>query len=103
MVDKLQWFPRVITDMNTLESEFYEYQATPDDEFPAYFDKNEIPCALITFGTKYLKKLMYNLVNLVLNTLQNFAKFLLLILTAIHIVRVYLVPPERPALTVAIT
>ena len=72
MVDKLQWFPRVITDMNTLESEF---SAIPDDEFPAYFDKNERPCALITFGTKHLKKLIYNLVNLVLNTLQNLLNF----------------------------
>ena len=75
MVDKLQWFPRVITDMNTLESEFSEYQAIPDDEFPAYFDKNERPCALITFGTKYLKKLICNRVNLVLNTLQNLLNF----------------------------
>ena len=75
MVDKVQWFPRVITDMNTLESEFSEYQAIPDDEFPAYFDKNERPCALITFGTKYLKKLICNRVNLVLNTLQNLLNF----------------------------
>ena len=75
MVDKLQWFPRVITDMNTLELEFSEYQAIPDDEFPAYFDKNERPCALITFGTKYLKKLICNRVNLVLNTLQNLLNF----------------------------
>ena len=28
----------VITDMNDLELEFLEYQATPDDEFPAYFE-----------------------------------------------------------------
>ena len=34
------------------------------------------PCALITFGTKFINKLIYALVNLVLNTLQ---KFLLLI------------------------
>ena len=61
--------------MNVLESEFLEYQATPDDKFPAYFDKDDKPmsCALITFGTKYLHKLMYTLVNLVLNN------FLLLI------------------------
>ena len=33
----IQRFPRVITDMNALESEF-EYQANPDDKFQAYFD-----------------------------------------------------------------
>ena len=33
----------VITDMNALESEFLEYQATPDDEFPAYFDEDDKP------------------------------------------------------------
>ena len=27
--------------MNALESEFLEYQATPDDEFPAYFDEDD--------------------------------------------------------------
>ena len=31
----MQKFPRVITDMNALESEFLEYQATPDDECTA--------------------------------------------------------------------
>ena len=34
----MQRFSRVITDMNALKSEFREYQATPDVEFPAYFD-----------------------------------------------------------------
>ena len=29
--------------MNTLESGFLEYQATPDDEFPACFDKEDRP------------------------------------------------------------
>ena len=37
----MQRFPRVITDMNALESEFLEYQATPDDGFPAYFDQDD--------------------------------------------------------------
>ena len=63
--------------MNAPESEFLEYQATPDDEFPAYFDEDDkpMPCALITFGTKHLNKLIYALVNLVLNTLQNLLIF----------------------------
>ena len=37
----IQWLPMVITDTNALESEFLEYQATPDDEFPAYFDGDD--------------------------------------------------------------
>ena len=37
----MQRFPRVITDMNALESEFLEHQATPDDKFPAYFDEDD--------------------------------------------------------------
>ena len=36
----MQRFPRVITNINALESEFLEYQTTPDDEFPAYFDED---------------------------------------------------------------
>ena len=37
----MQRFPRVITDMIALESEFLEYQATPDDEFLPYFDEDD--------------------------------------------------------------
>ena len=32
---------RVTTDMNALESEFLEYQAATDDEFPVYFDEDD--------------------------------------------------------------
>ena len=39
----MEKFPRVINDMNSLESEFIEYQATADDEFLPYFDKNDNP------------------------------------------------------------
>ena len=36
MLDELmQRFSRIITDMNALELEFVEHQATPDDGFPA--------------------------------------------------------------------
>ena len=45
--------------MNVFESEFPEYQATPDDE----------PPVLITIHTKYLNKLIYTPVILLLNTL----------------------------------
>ena len=37
----MQSFPRVTTDMNALESEFLQYQASPYDEFPAYFDEHD--------------------------------------------------------------
>ena len=39
----MQCLLRVITDTNALESEILEYQATPDDEFPAYFDEDDKP------------------------------------------------------------
>ena len=39
----MQRFPGVITEMNAIESEFLENQATPDDEFPAYFDEADKP------------------------------------------------------------
>ena len=39
----VQRFPRVITEMNAIESEFLENQATPDDGFPAYFDEADKP------------------------------------------------------------
>ena len=42
----MQRFPRVITDKNALESEFCEYQETPDDGFPAYFDENDKPLCI---------------------------------------------------------
>ena len=88
--------------MNALESEFLEYQATPDDGFPAYFDKDDKPkridqiCHLISkqndlySGQPHFKYL---------------AEFTqcLLFSTVIHIVRLYLVQPERSALMVAMT
>ena len=39
----IQRLAMVITNMNSLKSGFLEYQATPDDEFPAYFDEDEKP------------------------------------------------------------
>ena len=35
----IQWFPKAITDLNALELEFLEYLATPDHEFPVYFEE----------------------------------------------------------------
>ena len=39
----MQRLQRVITDMNALQSEFLEYQATTDDEFPVCFDEDDKP------------------------------------------------------------
>ena len=68
--------------MNALESEFLEFQATPDDEFQLIWTKIS-PCALITCGTKYLNKLIYTLLIYIgqprFKRLAEFAKFLLLI------------------------
>ena len=60
-------------------------------------------CTLITCDTKYLKKLIYNLVKRVLKALQNFLNFYFWVLTVIDILRVYLVQSEIPALMGAIT
>ena len=37
----MQRFSRIITDINALESEFLEYQATPEDKCPAYFNEDD--------------------------------------------------------------
>ena len=39
----MQRFLRVIIDMNALESEFLEYQATLEDEFPTYSEEDDKP------------------------------------------------------------
>ena len=50
MLDKwdvlMQGFLRFITEMNPFESEFLEYQATPDHKFPVYFDKDDKPIGI---------------------------------------------------------
>ena len=71
----MQWFSRIITDINALESEFLEYQATPEDEFLLILTRMISARALITSATKYLNKVIYTLINLILNTLQNFLNF----------------------------
>ena len=39
----MQGLLRFIIEMNPLESEFLEYQATPDDKFSVYFGKDDKP------------------------------------------------------------
>ena len=68
--------------MNALESEFFEYQATPNEEFSAYFDKDDNSMRIDhIFSTKYLKKLIYTQHSgqRCFKHLTEFAKFLLLI------------------------
>ena len=42
-LDKLHLLMQKFLRVITLESEFLEYQATPDHEFPAYFDEADEP------------------------------------------------------------
>ena len=39
----MQGLLRLIIEMNPLESEFLEYQATPDEKFSVYFGKDDKP------------------------------------------------------------
>ena len=39
----MERFPKVILDVNPLESKLLEYQAASDSEFPSYFDENGKP------------------------------------------------------------
>ena len=81
----MQWLPRAITDTNGHELELPEYRATMIN-FQIILTRMIGPCALITFGTKYLNKLTYTMVNRVLNNLHILLNFWFLIV--IHIVRV---------------
>ena len=75
----MQGFLRFITEMNPFESEFLEYQATPDDKFSVYFDKDDKP-----IGTDHIWHQISKQVNLYsgqrrFKYFAEFAKFLLLI------------------------
>ena len=72
-------FPRVITDMSALESEFLEYQATPDDEFWAYFDENDKPIHTDHMWHQISKQTDLYSSQASFQHLAEFAKFLLLI------------------------
>ena len=75
----MQRFPSVITDMDALESEFLEYQATPDDELPAYFDENDKPMRIDHIWHQISTKLDLYSGQPRFKHLAEFAKFLLLI------------------------
>ena len=105
MLDELmQRFSRIITDMNALESEFLEYQATPDDEFPAYFNEDDNKPMRIDYICHQISKQidLYSGQSY-FKHFAEFAKFLLLILHSNPFMTAYLVQPERSVLMVAIT
>ena len=39
----MEKFPKVILDVNVIESKFLEYQAASDRELPSYFDEDGKP------------------------------------------------------------
>ena len=75
----MQGLLRFIIEMNPLESEFLEYQATPDEKFSVYFGKDDKP-----IGTDHIWHQISKQVNLYsgqprFKYFAEFAKFLLLI------------------------
>ena len=76
----MQRFSRIITDINALESEFLEYQATPDDEFPAYFDEDDKSMRIDHIYHQISKQIDLYSGQPHFKHLAEFAKFLLLIL-----------------------
>ena len=75
----MQRFPRVVTDMNALESEFLEYQAAPNDGFPAYFDQDDKPMRIDQMWYQISKKIDIYSGQPCFKHLAEFAKLLLLI------------------------
>ena len=65
--------------MNVPESEFLEYQATPDDAFPAYFDEYDKPMQIDLIWHKIAKQTDLYSGQPRFKHLAEFAKFLFLI------------------------
>ena len=75
----MQRLPRVITDTNALESKFLEFQATLDDEFPAYFDEDDKPMRTDHIWHQISKQIDLYYGQPRFKHLAEFAKFLFLI------------------------
>ena len=75
----VQRFPKVITNTDALESEFLEYQATPDDELPAYFDDDGKPFRIDYVWNQISKITVAHTGQPRFKHLAHLAKFLLLI------------------------
>ena len=65
--------------MNALESKFLEYQANPDDEFPAYFDEDDKPMRIDHIWHQISKQIDLYFGHPRIKHFVEFAKFLLLI------------------------
>ena len=65
--------------MNALELEFLEYQATPDDEFPTYFDEDDKPMRIDHIWYQISKQIDLYSGQPRFKHLAEFAKFLLLV------------------------
>ena len=65
--------------MNALESKFLEYQATPDDEFPAYFDEDDKPMRIDHIWHQISKQIDLYSGHPRIKHFVEFPKFLLLI------------------------
>ena len=76
----VQRFPKVITNIDALVSEFLEYQATPDDELPAYFDNDGKPFRIDYVWYQISKITVAHTGQHRFQHLAHLAKFLLLIL-----------------------
>ena len=74
--------------MNALESEFLEYQATPDDEFPAYFDEDDKSMLIDNICHQISKQIDLYSGQPHFKHLAEFARCLLFF-TVIHILRAY--------------
>ena len=107
MLDKLtQKFSKIITDINALESEFLEHQATPYDEFPAYFDEHDKRMCNDHICHQISKEIKLYYGQLHFKYLAEFSKFLLLIPHSnLYCESIFSTSrkPERSSLMVAIT
>ena len=74
-----QRLPEVIIDMNALESEYLEYQAIPDDEFPAYFDEDDKSMRINHIWQQLSKQIGQYSGQPCFKHLAEFARFLLVI------------------------
>ena len=75
----VQRFPKVITNTDALESGFLEYQATPDDELPAYFDNDGKPFCIDCVWNQISKITVAHTGQPRFQHLAHLAKFLILI------------------------
>ena len=106
-LDKLmQRFSRIMTDINALESEFLEYQATPEDKFPTHFNEDDKRTCIDHICHQRSKQSDLYSCQPHFKHLVEFSKFLLLILHSNSYYESTFSTtrnPKRSALMVAIT